>query len=72
MNPGSKEAVSAGCICPEMENRRGAGAYLRSDETIAFWVNQDCPLHGEMEDVHPDTLLCDCGQCAGKMEARNG
>lgn len=40
-NPGSDEAVSQGCLCPVMDNRRGAGT-----PDGHFWVNGSCPLHG--------------------------
>lgn len=41
-NPGSDAAVADGCLCPVMDNCRGAGAYGGGE---TFWVNQNCPLH---------------------------
>lgn len=42
MNPGSKEAVDAGCLCPVLDNNRGRRKPWPGD----WWVNTDCPLHG--------------------------
>ena len=44
-NPGSDEAVDAGCLCPVMDNRRGKGAYLGKNDM--FWINAECPLHAK-------------------------
>lgn len=44
MNPGSPEAVEAGCTCPVFDNANGAGIKL-SDGTVAHWRNENCPLH---------------------------
>lgn len=44
MNPGSPEAVDAGCECPVMDNRHGRGVPFPSGPV--FWMNQLCPLHG--------------------------
>lgn len=41
LRPGSKEAQEQGCLCPVMDNRRGAGT-----PDGHFWVNGDCPIHG--------------------------
>ena len=41
-NPGSKEAVACGCICPRIDNSYGAG-YGRPGQFIIF---SDCPIHG--------------------------
>lgn len=46
-NPGSDEAVKAGCICPVMDNFHGKGIPL--DGKTAFWINGDCPVHGVKE-----------------------
>jgi hypothetical protein len=43
-NPGSISAVGAGCTCPTIDNRHGAGAY--NGKPGEFWINGDCPLHG--------------------------
>ena len=42
-NPGSPEAVSAGCRCPVMDNGHGRG-YI--GQTGIFVMSADCPLHG--------------------------
>ena len=44
MNPGSPEAILAGCTCPRLDNANGAGIRL-SDGTIAHWRDTRCPLH---------------------------
>ena len=31
-NPGSDEAVDAGCLCPVMDNRRGEGLMVVQDD----------------------------------------
>jgi hypothetical protein len=48
-NPGSDEAVAAGCTCPVMDNARGRGIPIATDEgelQIAYWINGNCPIHG--------------------------
>ena len=40
-NPGSKEAVDQGCICPVLDNSYGKGYYGSGD----FVISMDCPLH---------------------------
>lgn len=47
MNPGSKEAIDAGCKCPVLDNERGRGAYLGEDGKPVFWISELCPLHGK-------------------------
>ncbi len=39
-NPGSEEAVKAGCRCPVIDNHYGKGT------PYGFWMSEDCPLHG--------------------------
>lgn len=50
LNPGSKEAIEAGCTCPVMDNRHGIGITMvdpRTKEVIqAFWRDATCRLHG--------------------------
>lgn len=50
LNPGSKEAIAAGCTCPVMDNHHGAGFPIKNNKTgemtIAFWHNAECPIHG--------------------------
>lgn len=48
-NPGSEEAIKAGCLCPVMDNNNGKGLPIPDkDGTVrtAFWMSGDCPLHG--------------------------
>jgi hypothetical protein len=60
MNPGSAEAVAAGCRCPRFDNAHGRG-YLGgvrdpvTGETV-FVKRTDCPLHGERPVVEIDSL----------------
>lgn len=47
--PGSDEAVKAGCKCPVMDNCRGLGIPITTQEgelQVAYWINGDCPIHG--------------------------
>jgi hypothetical protein len=41
-NPGSKEAIAAGCICPVLDNSHGRGYYGRAD---MFIYTVGCPVH---------------------------
>lgn len=54
-NPGSKEAIEAGCICPVMDNHHGAGIPMVDPDTKAirhaYWVNATCSIHGEKSRV---------------------
>lgn len=44
-NPGSDEAVQAGCTCPVIDNHYGKG--VPSVENLrVFWMNSECPIHG--------------------------
>lgn len=43
-DPGSDEAILAGCICPVYDNHHGAGCY---DDGEHYWVTPTCPLHGK-------------------------
>lgn len=46
-NPGSDEAIAAGCSCPVLDNAHGKGCgYLNADCAPMFWINADCPMHG--------------------------
>ncbi len=57
-NPGSDEAIAAGCRCPVMGNGHGEGVYggrkSENGETM-FWVSDDCPLHGPVEGAERST-----------------
>src|SRR4030042_5309840 len=46
-NPGSKEALVQGCICPVLDNEHGKGVYQNEKGEWQFWINTDCPLHGK-------------------------
>lgn len=39
LNPGSDDAVKAGCTCAGLGNNHGRG-------TGPFWMDLDCPIHG--------------------------
>ena len=47
MNPGSDAALDAGCTCPVLDNGHGRGAWTNAKGDAVFWLNNDCPLHGE-------------------------
>ena len=46
LNPGSAEAISAGCKCPQIDNGfgKGPGRFL-PDGTPDFWISDQCSLH---------------------------
>ena len=37
-NPGSREALALGCLCPILDNSHGTGPG-------PFWISSDCDLH---------------------------
>jgi hypothetical protein len=41
-NPGSKEAVILGCICPVLDNGRGNKELGR---IRGFYITEGCPIH---------------------------
>jgi len=46
-NPGSNEAIDAGCTCPVIDNGHGKGSGFRTIEgEPAFWICENCPIHG--------------------------
>lgn len=45
-NPGSAEAMEAGCKCPVMDNARGRGAWGTSGDDAVFFISGRCPVHG--------------------------
>lgn len=46
-NPGSDEAINAGCKCAVLDNNHGAGCGRTDDDgRPLFWINNDCQLHG--------------------------
>jgi hypothetical protein len=47
-NPGTKEAIEAGCICPVLDNNYGKGIPIKTkDGTIqtGYWMDGACPIH---------------------------
>jgi len=42
LNPGSDEAIEAGCRCPVLDNCHGKGSSWGNN---MFWFSSDCPLH---------------------------
>lgn len=43
-NPGTQEAIDAGCRCPVIDNSYGKG-YLMQEGIFVF--SGDCPIHGQ-------------------------
>lgn len=53
MNPGSDEAIAAGCTCPVIDNGHGRGYMggVTDDKgQTVFVISGDCPLHGIAEE----------------------
>lgn len=51
-NPGSRQALDTGCLCPVTDNHHGKGIpYTTPDGTtkFAFWTRGDCPVHGKAD-----------------------
>ena len=53
-NPGSFEAVEAGCTCPIHDNNYGegnqnSGGHLH-DGLTTFWITAGCPIHDPQEE----------------------
>ena len=46
-NPGSDEAIKKGCCCAILDNGHGQGFMI--DGKLCFWMNEECPLHGQGE-----------------------
>jgi hypothetical protein len=47
-NPGTKEAIESGCICPVLDNNHGKGIPIKTkDGTIqtGYWMDNACPIH---------------------------
>lgn len=57
-NPGSDEAIKQGCCCPKLDNAMGRGAWGTEGDEAIFWVNANCPLHGNKIDSigHGDSI----------------
>jgi len=51
-NPGTNEAIRAGCTCPVLDNYYGKGIPM-VDGKIVFWYTEGCPIHllGENNDA---------------------
>jgi len=51
-NPGSDEALEQGCLCPVLDNNYGRGASNNEagGHSDIFWINADCPIHGQKEE----------------------
>lgn len=49
-NPGSAEAVAAGCTCPVIDNGRGRGSTYGAG---MFWITDGCPLHAAPAETEP-------------------
>lgn len=45
LNPGSPEAILAGCKCPEIDNHYGKGW---EGTPNVYCINGNCPLHGKL------------------------
>jgi hypothetical protein len=60
-NPGSDEALAAGCLCPVLDNGHGRGVYTDEAGNPLFWINAICPIHGTMQVVAqpPDECVGD-------------
>jgi hypothetical protein len=43
VNPGSKEALAAGCRCPVIDNHYGRG--VPTGDGPVFWITEGCPVH---------------------------
>ena len=47
MNPGSSEAVAAGCLCPPIDNHFGVGRVTSDPDAPRQFVRSwSCPMHG--------------------------
>ena len=50
-NPGTQEAIDAGCQCPVLDNRHGRGFYAAEGrgfyaaEDGVFCYTEGCPIH---------------------------
>jgi len=45
LNPGSREAIAAGCTCPVLDNHHGQGIAKDPDGNLIFWYSMDCKIH---------------------------
>uniref|UniRef100_A0A6M3LNG2 Uncharacterized protein n=1 Tax=viral metagenome TaxID=1070528 RepID=A0A6M3LNG2_9ZZZZ len=50
-NPGSDEAIEAGCSCAVLDNEHGAGCgWTGENGQPLFWITSNCPIHGGLKD----------------------
>lgn len=42
-NPGSPDAILAGCTCAVIDNHHGRGFEIQGE--LVFWFSSDCPVH---------------------------
>ena len=50
-NPGSDDAIRAGCTCPVLDNAHGRGSMYGTKDAPVFIYAADCPLHTRKEGV---------------------
>ena len=50
MNPGSQEAVEAGCRCPRIDNHYGKGYHGMSGSYV---ISERCPIHSLNDTSQP-------------------
>ena len=48
-NPGTKEAIDAGCTCPVLDNRHGRGYMGMGGGEGIFCYSEGCPIHWPKE-----------------------
>lgn len=57
-NPGTDEAIAAGCTCPVLDNRHGKGYYGIGGGDGVFCYSEGCPLHWpEDKDAEPENSM---------------
>lgn len=57
-NPGTVEAINAGCVCPVIDNNHGKGVIINGN--TCFWLIENCPIHSakkEEEKVKTDNRI---------------
>lgn len=69
-NPGSDEAVDAGCTCPVLDNSHGEGMPGLFGKKL-FWVNGDCPLHA-LRVIENEKGGDSVKKPSGKMKPKDG
>lgn len=56
-NPGSADALAAGCKCPVLDNNHGRFPVYTDDDGDHWWRAEGCPLHD---------LRCTCRTVPGR------